>query len=128
MPKVTFPVIIFIIVLYLPWLCNPLKHFSHDFHISILHFFPVSSQLCVLHNLSCFHAHVFISPHPLIYSLSNLLILDPEYTLTLLMLQSPTCFDDAYVFQLPSPMCVRCLSLLIAFSLLQLFLPHFGVV
>lgn len=66
-------------------------------------FFPVPSQLCVLHNLSCFHAHVFISLHPLIYSLSNLLILDSEHTLTLLMLQSPPCFDDAYGFQLPSP-------------------------
>lgn len=69
-------------------------------------FFPVPSQLCVLHNLSCFHGHVFISLHPFIYSLSNLLILDSEHTLTLLMLQSPPCFDDAYGFQLPSPMYV----------------------
>lgn len=77
---------------------------SPDFPVPALHYFPVPSQLCVLHNLSCFHAHVFISLHPLICSLSNLLILDSEHSLTLLMLQSPPCFDDACGFQLPSPM------------------------
>lgn len=100
----------------IPWNISQ-SWFSH----SSSPFFPMPSQLCVLHNLSCFHAHVFISLHPLIYSLSNLLIPDSEHTLTLLMLQSPPCFDDAFS-------CPALCTCQIAFPLLQLFLPHLGVV
>lgn len=102
----SFSVVIFIIIFHflgsvIPWIISQ-SWFSH----SSSTFLTVPSKLCVLHNLSYFHAHVFISQHPLIYSLSNPLMLDPEYTATLLMLQSPPCFDGAYAFQWPSPTCM----------------------
>jgi len=126
----SFPVIIFIIILHLPWLCNPLKHFTVLIFTFQLYILPVPSQLCVLHNLFFFHAHVFISPHPLICPLSNLLILDPEYALPLLMLQSHClCFADAYVFQLLSPTyTLDVYPFRLLFLCCNCFCPSFGVV
>lgn len=84
----------------IPWNISQ-SWFSHS--SSTVFLCPVSSVLFIIFPA---FTHIFISLHPLICSLQNLLILDPEYTLTLLMLQSPfPCFDDVHVFQLPSPTC-----------------------
>lgn len=90
----SFSVIISILILHLPQLCNPLKHFTVLIFLFHLHFFlcPVSFASFIIFPASCTCVYLSAS---LIYSLSNLLILDSEQTPTLLMLKSPPCFDDA---------------------------------
>lgn len=92
----------FIIILHLPWLCNPLKHFTVLIFTFQLYIFPMPSQLCGLHNLSCFHAHFYLSSCPYLFLLKSLYPRSRIYP-TLLILQSAPFFEDAYVFQLPSP-------------------------
>lgn len=103
-----------------PWNISQ-SWFSH----SSSTFFPVPGQLCVLHNLPCFHAR-FLSLHiPLsIPSQISLSRIHPN----LAHAQSPHCFDDACLSVAQPYMHVRCLFLPIVFSLLPLFLNYFGVV
>jgi len=67
----SFLVIIFIIILHFPSLCNLLKHFTVLIFTFQLYSFPVPSQICVARNLSCFHAHLYLSTSPYLFPLKS---------------------------------------------------------
>lgn len=71
LPSILFSCHYFYIILHFPSFCNPLKHFIFLIFTFHLYNFPVPSQLSVVHNLCCFHVHLYLCTFPYLFTLKS---------------------------------------------------------